>query len=699
MPKDTATAATNQLENLDSPLRRKLPVTFFADRWAKESWRKEMTLEEIADYAERKTARSKDKLPLIKLALFGDDANDKGCLRHNENMTSISGIEADYDGEVISAGEAADTLHSKGIAALIYTSPSHRPEAPRWRVLCPLSEDLDPSHREWMLSRLNGALGGILGGESFNLSQAFYIGGVTGNLPEIIDVSGDFIDRREDLDTLAIGRPNRADVSLGGAFDLDAGLDAIRAGEAWHDNARDVIAHLAAIGRPEEEIEETIRAAFDEAREGLTGKRLNQWHDRVRDLPRTIKGAMRKFAPDLAGEFDDITEAEEAAISADARRRKERERRARELIGYSAEDNISTGLVFTDLADLEGHDVPPREWLINGWVPWHQVTGLYGDGGTGKSLLALQMAVAVGTGRPWLGLPVDKPGKVLVIGAEDEADEMHRRFGDILNSEGLRFADCPGVKFASLFGADAILGAADRDGRVRPTQLLKRLRKAIELHRPRLVILDTLADLFSGVQNDQSQARQFIGLLRGIALDFDCAVLLLAHPSQTGMNTGTGTSGSVAWNNSLRSRLYFSRIKDDQGNEPDICVRQLVGMKANYGPTGDSVFVRWHRGAFIDQIEAPSNKERRSAEGKFLDLLDWHLERGLPVSPAKGLNYAPTKFAAHPEAGGFSQRAFAEAMTRLLSSREIEQASERVNGKDRNILRRDNIAREFAEDD
>jgi hypothetical protein len=34
-------------------------------------------------------------------------------------------------------------------------------------------------------------------------------------------------------------------------------------------------------------------------------------------------------------------------------------------------------------------------------------------------------------------------------------------------------------------------------------------------------------------------------------------VLLTGHPSLTGINTGTGTSGSTAWNASVRSRLYF----------------------------------------------------------------------------------------------------------------------------------------------
>jgi hypothetical protein len=50
-------------------------------------------------------------------------------------------------------------------------------------------------------------------------------------------------------------------------------------------------------------------------------------------------------------------------------------------------------------ADLEGLQVPDREWLVPDLIPTRTVTLLYGDGGTGKSLLALQLAVAVALGQ------------------------------------------------------------------------------------------------------------------------------------------------------------------------------------------------------------------------------------------------------------------------------------------------------------
>ena len=56
------------------------------------------------------------------------------------------------------------------------------------------------------------------------------------------------------------------------------------------------------------------------------------------------------------------------------------------------------------LADLRP---PPRRWIVPEWVPAGVVTGLYGDGGLGKSLLAQQLQTAMAIGEPWLALPVE----------------------------------------------------------------------------------------------------------------------------------------------------------------------------------------------------------------------------------------------------------------------------------------------------
>jgi RecA-family ATPase len=97
--------------------------------------------------------------------------------------------------------------------------------------------------------------------------------------------------------------------------------------------------------------------------------------------------------------------------------------------------------------------------------------------------------------------------------------------------------------------------------------------------RPSLLVLDNLADIFAGNENVRPLARQFVSSLRALAIEFDCVVLLLAHPSLSGMASGAGTSGNTAWNNSVQSRLYLVTSSDDL--DPDGRVLQTI--KANYG--------------------------------------------------------------------------------------------------------------------
>lgn len=143
----------------------------------------------------------KEEMPLLKLASFRsstltDSLKAQGFKspRCNPNLDQIYGVEGDYDAEMISVDEAAKRLEAAGLEAFIYTSPSHTKDAPRWRVLAPLSAAWNPGNRNDHLALLNGALGGILTGESFTLSQAYYYGRVKGVVYETARIHGRYID-------------------------------------------------------------------------------------------------------------------------------------------------------------------------------------------------------------------------------------------------------------------------------------------------------------------------------------------------------------------------------------------------------------------------------------------------------------------------------------------------------------------------
>jgi len=137
---------------------------------------------------------NKASLPLIKLATFGDMRSPKGSYRFDANVIEVHGLEGDYDGGELSLSAAALLLELAGVKAVLYTSPSHTVDKPRWRVLCELSRPYAPSERRALMGRLNGVLGGVLSPESFTLSQTYYFGAVSGAPYECVEVPGAYID-------------------------------------------------------------------------------------------------------------------------------------------------------------------------------------------------------------------------------------------------------------------------------------------------------------------------------------------------------------------------------------------------------------------------------------------------------------------------------------------------------------------------
>ena len=115
-----------------------------------------------------------------------------------------------------------------------------------------------------------------------------------------------------------------------------------------------------------------------------------------------------------------------------------------------------------------------------------------------------------------------------------------------------------------------------------------------EAFQPTLIIADTAADTFGGNENFRSEVRAFVSSCCGrLAHQTGAAFLLLAHPSQAGLNNKRGDGGSTAWNNSMRSRLYL-RFNDDAGVDD----RVLELPKVNHGQRLKSWDLFWEAGAF-----------------------------------------------------------------------------------------------------
>ncbi|QND48104.1 AAA family ATPase [Rhizobium lusitanum] len=334
---------------------------------------------------------------------------------------------------------------------------------------------------------------------------------------------------------------------------------------------------------------------------------------------------------------------------------------------HDNDNNPAEPLTFINPANWHGEPIPARQWYSEGLIPLRQVTILNGDGGVGKSLLALQIAAAGAMSldtlemEPWAG-------RTLYIGAEDEAEEFHRRLADIAKAHGQDLDFLFMFRLLSLADQDALLAVPDRSGNMHPTPLFAKIIEFACEFKPRLIVLDTAADLFGGDEIKRGQVRQFIAMLRKLAISLDCAVILLAHPSIQGMQTGTGSSGSTAWNNSVRSRLYLTR-PDGKDSDPDL--RILKTMKANYGTTGNEIKLRWKDGAFVLDDGRPavgSMLVAAKADRVFIETLIKLFQQGQKLSPSPSATYAPKIISNHLDANGLSRKELAAAQQRLLDA-------------------------------
>jgi len=312
----------------------------------------------------------------------------------------------------------------------------------------------------------------------------------------------------------------------------------------------------------------------------------------------------------------------------------------------------------------------PREWVVQDWLPIGAVTANYGDGGIGKTLLAQLLQTSCATGTPWLGLAVMQCPSIGLY-CEDDEPELHRRQIQACDEFGLDMQQLSPMRWMSGYGMDNGL-AEPEGGTMRKTSRMAILEQRIVEHGARLVVLDTAADLFLGNENDRGQVRQFIGLLNGIAHRHKCAVLLNAHPSRTGLQSGNIDGGSTAWSNSVRSRWSLARA---DGDDADPNERILTRRKANYASTGDTLRIRWQNGVLVP-VHQPTGfaamASKAEADGVFLALLDRFNGNGIRLSESKhGKNWAPKQMASAPDRKGLTMKDFEGAMSRLLAERKI----------------------------
>jgi RecA-family ATPase len=237
--------------------------------------------------------------------------------------------------------------------------------------------------------------------------------------------------------------------------------------------------------------------------------------------------------------------------------------------------------------------------------------------------------------------------------------------------------------------SDCVLAVPDRTHILKKTVNYERLELNIQAIKPKLVIMESAADLFAGNEIDRSQVRKFVSLLRELAIKHECAIMLLAVPSVSGMASGSGMSGSTQWNNAVRSRMYFKTVKGGKEDDPfdddaeavqdsGSDFRELQYLKNNRARQGDKIKLVYTHGLFLpEKTAAPADKaaQEGTADRVFLTLLRKFNsdESDRNVGVKSGTTYAPAMFAREREAklARVTKGMLIQAMQRLIEAKKI----------------------------
>lgn len=220
-----------------------------------------------------------------------------------------------------------------------------------------------------------------------------------------------------------------------------------------------------------------------------------------------------------------------------------------------------------------------RPPVVNGLLREGETMNLIASPKTGKSWLVLDLAIAVATGRPWLGRFPTVAGDVLIIDNELHGETSANRIPKVAKARGLgtdEFADKVFIR--------------NLRGGLQDIVSLGPYFRAIEPGRFRLIVLDAFYR-FLPAGTDENANADMASLYNHIdryAADLGCAFVLIHHSSK-GNQSGKSVTDVGAGAGS-QSRATDAHLVLRPHEEPDVVV---LDAAVRSWPPHESACLRW----------------------------------------------------------------------------------------------------------
>ncbi len=214
---------------------------------------------------------------------------------------------------------------------------------------------------------------------------------------------------------------------------------------------------------------------------------------------------------------------------------------------------------------LRASDIQPKaiDWVWNGYLASGMLTLLAGNGGTGKTTIALSLAATITRGGKWPDGTTAPRGSVIIWSGEDAVAEV---LVPRLREAG---ADLERIQFV----ADGVFDPA--------TDMPALERAARRIPDLALVIIDPIVSAVQGDSHKNAEVRRGLQPLLNLAADTGAAMVGITHYAKNtaGRSTAERVIGSVAFNAVARITLATAMGSDGEG--------RMVRAKNNVGVTGD----------------------------------------------------------------------------------------------------------------